>query len=76
MRASRMGLERNGRRQAFVDHIIAAAGEVAALQMRDAAQRVQERLAGPLNAQERSDLMALLTKVVYHHKDPAGTSGA
>ena len=51
-------------------------GEVAALQMRDAAQRVQERLAGPLNAQERSDLMALLTKVVYHHKDPAGTSGA
>ena len=50
-------------------------GEVAALQMRDAAQRVQERLAGPLNAQERSDLMVLLSKVVYNHQDPAGTSG-
>ena len=51
-------------------------GEVAALQMRDAAQRVQERLMAPLNEQERSDLMALLTKVVYQHQDPAGTSGA
>jgi MarR family transcriptional regulator, lower aerobic nicotinate degradation pathway regulator len=51
-------------------------GEVAALQMRDAAQRVQERLMAPLNAQERSDLMALLTKVVYQHRDPAGTLGA
>lgn len=51
-------------------------GETAALQMRDAAQRVQERLTGPLNAEESALLMTLLTKVVYHHKDPAGTSGA
>lgn len=51
-------------------------GETAALQMRDVAQRVQERLMGPLNAEERTALMTLLTKVVYHHKDPAGTSGA
>ena len=51
-------------------------GETAALQMRDAAQRVQERLMGPLNAEERAQLMALLTKVVYQHQDPAGTSGA
>ena len=51
-------------------------GEVAALQMRDAAQRVQERLMAPLNAQERVDLMAILSKVVYNHQDPAGASGA
>mgnify|MGYP000976044834 CR=1 FL=1 len=51
-------------------------GEVAALQMRDAAQRVQERLMAPLNAQERVDLMSILSKVVYNHQDPAGTSGA
>jgi DNA-binding MarR family transcriptional regulator len=42
-------------------------GEVAAL---------QERLMAPLNAQERGDLMVLLTKVVYNHQDPAGASGA
>lgn len=51
-------------------------GEVAALQMRDAAQRVQERLTAPLTAQESADLMVLLSKVVYNHQDPAGTSGA
>ena len=44
--------------------------------MRDAAQRVQERLMAPLNAQERVDLMSILSKVVYNHQDPAGTSGA
>lgn len=47
-------------------------GEVAALQMRDAAQRVQERLVAPLSEQEREDLMALLARVVYNHQDPAG----
>ena len=52
------------------------AHDVARPQMRHAAQRVQERLTAPLNAQEREDLMSILTKVVYHHKDPAGTSGA
>ena len=51
-------------------------GEVAALQMRDAAQRVQERLTAPLTAQESAQLMVLLSKVVYNHQDPAGTSGA
>lgn len=51
-------------------------GEVAALQMRAAAERVQERLTAPLNTDERAQLMALLTKVVYQHQDPAGTSGA
>ena len=51
-------------------------GESAALQMRDAAQRVQERLTAPLTAQESADLMVLLSKVVYNHQDPAGTSGA
>jgi DNA-binding MarR family transcriptional regulator len=51
-------------------------GEVAALQMRAAAERVQERLTAPLNAAERAALMALLTKVVFQHQDPAGTSGA
>ena len=51
-------------------------GEVAALQMRDATQRVQERLTAPLTAQESADLMVLLSKVVYNHQDPAGTSGA
>ena len=45
-------------------------------QMRDAAQRVQERLTAPLTAQESADLMVLLSKVVYNHQDPAGTSGA
>jgi hypothetical protein len=30
----------------------------------------------PLNAQERVDLMSILSKVVYNHQDPAGTSGA
>lgn len=51
-------------------------GEMAALQMRDAAQRVQERLTAPLNTGEKAELMALLTKVVYSHQDPPGTSGA
>jgi len=51
-------------------------GEVAALQMRDAAQRVQERLTAPLTPQESAELMVLLSKVVYNHQDPAGTSGA
>ena len=51
-------------------------GESAALQMRDAAQRVQERLTAPLNAQEIDTLMALLSRVVYSHQDPAGTLGA
>ncbi len=51
-------------------------GEVAALQMRAAAERVQERLTAPLTMDERAQLMALLTKVVYQHQDPAGTSGA
>ncbi len=50
-------------------------GEAAALQMRHAAQRVQERLTAPLSAQERKDFMALLHKVVFHHQDPAGSSG-
>ena len=51
-------------------------GEAAALQMRDAAQRVQERLVAPLSAQEREDFMVLLSKVVYNHQDPAGAGGA
>lgn len=51
-------------------------GEAAALQMRDAAQRVQERLMAPLHADERDHLMALLNRVVYHHRDPAGAAGA
>jgi DNA-binding MarR family transcriptional regulator len=51
-------------------------GEAAALQMRDAAQRVQERLMAPLDAQERDGFIALLNKVVYGHQDPAGSNGA
>ena len=51
-------------------------GEVAALQMRDAAQRVQERLTAPLTPQEGAVLMELLSRIVYNHQDPAGTSGA
>ena len=51
-------------------------GETAALQMREAAQRVQERLMAPLTRQESDALMALLSRVVYNHQDPAGTLGA
>ena len=51
-------------------------GEVAALQMRDAAQRVQERLTAPLTPQEGAVLMELLSRIVYNHQDPAGTCGA
>ena len=51
-------------------------GEAAALQMRGAAQRVQDRLMAPLDAREREAFMALLTKVVFHHQDPAGAAGA
>ena len=55
---------------------ITPAGVRAALQMSEAAQRVQNRLMAPLTPQERADLMHLLAKVVYEHNDPAGTSGA
>ena len=44
--------------------------------MRDAAQRVQERLTAPLTPQEGAVLMELLSRIVYNHQDPAGTSGA
>ncbi|KAB2900735.1 MAG: MarR family transcriptional regulator [Burkholderiaceae bacterium] len=40
-------------------------GERAALQMLDAAPRVQERLVAPLSAEEQADLQRLLAKLVY-----------
>jgi DNA-binding MarR family transcriptional regulator len=46
-------------------------GEKAALQMRDAAQRVQERLMAPLSHEEGEQLKALLAKMVYTHNPPA-----
>lgn len=48
-------------------------GEVAALQMRGAAQRVQERLVAPLEPDEVVQLKALLSKLVYS-PDPDGKS--
>lgn len=51
-------------------------GETTARQMHAAARRVQQRLMQPLSHTERSALMALLTKIVYAHQDPAGPSGA
>ena len=44
---------------------VTPAGEAAALQMRDAAQRVQERLMAPLTDAEAAQLKALLTKLVF-----------
>lgn len=46
-------------------------GERAALQMRGAAQRVQERLMAPLSHEEGEQLKALLAKMVYTHNPPA-----
>lgn len=46
-------------------------GEKAALQMRGAAQRVQERLMAPLSDEEGEQLKVLLAKLVYTHNPPA-----
>ena len=52
---------------------VTSAGEAAALQMRGAAQRVQERLMAPLSDAEAVQLKALLAKLVF---SPAAAADA